>query len=192
MSDLSPEQFVQQTLIDQIGDLVEEKPYIAFATMAIGIEFLGKSIDDSSKDWEEYKHNGYYFKKAIDDIPILNNEYKNIKDLLYNDLRNGFAHLFVPKPSIILSGERELDADHGKEINGKTYLYCKKFYEHFKQACKYVINEGKNFPPGSKWNQPFLSTGTGINQNASFPTNNITSGAVYYANSPTSLIGTRK
>jgi len=50
---MTPKEFIQQVLIDEVGEIHLKYPYISFATMAIGIEFLGKCLN-SHDDWNYY------------------------------------------------------------------------------------------------------------------------------------------
>ena len=77
MKDMFPKDFIKKVLIKEVGELVESKPYIAFALMAIGIEFLGKCLDVKQQDWNKgsSKKN---FNKAIDTLDAFK-KYKAIR-----------------------------------------------------------------------------------------------------------------
>ena len=55
MENVTVENFIQDYLIKQIGEVKACHPYFAFALIAIGIEFLGK-CQNSYTDWNYYKH----------------------------------------------------------------------------------------------------------------------------------------
>ncbi len=46
-----PKDFIQMVLIEGIGDVVKRHPYISFALVAIGIEFLGKCLLIEKNEW---------------------------------------------------------------------------------------------------------------------------------------------
>jgi len=163
MAEMTPQQFIEQTLIEDVGYLVKKgKHYIAFAIMAIGIEVLGKCLN-SKNVWNDPSGSSRSdFKNAIDELDA----FKDYKDKnLYDNLRNGFAHFLAPKSSIILSSGKE--DFHLKLIDGKLlYINCEDFYKDFARACNETVS--KKFHNPNKMNQPFLVTEDG--QNPDFST----------------------
>lgn len=136
---MMPKEFIEQVLIREIGELHEDHPYIAFAIMAIGIEFLGKCLNEFD-DWNESRRSRKDFELAIDEL----DSFKNYRPLLsshnlWDSLRNGFAHSFVPKKTLSLSSKDE--AMHFSTIyHNKINLKCEDFYNDFRNACEEVIN----------------------------------------------------
>jgi hypothetical protein len=48
--EMKPKEFIEVVLINELGEIVSHKPYISFALMAVGLEFLGKCIDTDEQD----------------------------------------------------------------------------------------------------------------------------------------------
>lgn len=124
--------FINKYFIEEIGSLVEERPFVSFVLMAIGIEFLGKCLN--TNDWDEKKEiSGDTFDNAIKSFDSLK-KYQAIPDL-YHSLRCGLAHRLMVKGHIILSPDQNNLTDPNYTIG------CKEFYEDFKQACLDAIDD---------------------------------------------------
>jgi hypothetical protein len=109
--------------------------------MATGIEFLGKCLDNTAKHWNVSGRSESNFKSAIDNINAFI-KYRPYKNILYTDLRCGFAHSFVPKSKLTLSIKDEMPH---MQMNGDVLnLKCEDFYNDFQLACKEII--AKDFP----------------------------------------------
>ena len=125
-----------QSLIDDMEDIVNNHPYHAFALLAIVIEVLGKCFNKSD-DWYERGNSGNDFCSAINLLYGLEKYRKYSEDKeynrLYDVLRNGMLHTFLPKESITLSPN---ESDLSNNIIG-----CKELYQDIKNAWK-EINEG--------------------------------------------------
>jgi hypothetical protein len=153
MSKLTPQQFIQNVLIKEIGEIHSNHPYISFATMAIGIEFLGKCLNESAS-WNENFRSQTNFELAINEL----NSFTKYRLLLtshklWDSLRNGFLHSFVPKNSISLSSKNQ--AKHLQVISStQINLRCEDFYIDFKGACEEVLKM-KTFK-SNKMNEPLL------------------------------------
>lgn len=148
-----PKQFIQKVLIDEIGEIHKNYPYIAFASMTIGIEFLGKCLN-THEDWNKKNRSKKDFQLAVNAL----NSFSKYKPLLrshklWDSMRNGFLHSFVPKESISLSRKGEM-AHMNKITDKKINLECEEFYKDFKMACEKVI-EMNNFKSG-KMNRALL------------------------------------
>jgi len=138
MALMTPKEFIQSTLIDGVGEIHETQPYIAFAVMAIGIEFLGKCINEYD-DWNHRGRSQRDFELAINDL----NSFIKYRPLLashnlWTSLRNGLTHAFVPKGTLTLSSKGE-EAHFTDTSIPIVNLRCENFYEDFKNACKEVI-----------------------------------------------------
>lgn len=127
--DVTVREFIQNYLIDQIGDIKDRHPYFAFLLMAVGIEFLGKC--QNSHDWDDYGKVGPYknFEKGLTIGPLQ----KYINRGLYGTLRNGLAHALLIKQGIKVS-----QGDYPNALNSDT------FYADFKEACESVLNAKDN------------------------------------------------
>jgi len=137
MKTITPKEFIQQVLINEVGEIHERFPYISFATMAIGIEFLGKCLSNE-EDWNKQGNSKTDFEFAINNL----NSFEKYRDFLgeyelWTSLRNGFLHSFVPKNKLTLSSKDEME--HLKEHNGKLNLKCEDLYSDFKLACEEVL-----------------------------------------------------
>ncbi len=147
-----PKEFINSVLIAEIGLIKTKHPYLAFALICSGIEFLGKCL--SKEDWQHYKSNGYYFKFAIEELMP---RYKPLKEDLYQDLRNGMAHVLLPKSKIALT---QISHDKNGEItpgnhpykkDGHYILLIEYFYNDFVEACKKVIRKKEKHVKSDKY-----------------------------------------
>ena len=142
---MTPKEFIQQVLINEIGEIHIKHPYISFGTMAVGIEFLGKCLNQYN-DWDYYKPGlpKKDFERAINQLDAFTKyrQYLN-RFKICDSLRNGFAHAFVPKKTISLSSKDEMK--HLVIHNNMLNLRCEDFYNDFKSACEEIINMEK-FP----------------------------------------------
>jgi hypothetical protein len=154
---MTTKEFIEVTFINQVGQLVETIPYIAFMTMGIGIEFLGKCLN--AGDFNEEGVSRKRFEEAINQIPAFS-KYRFLVGKqspfdLYSCLRCGLAHAAAPKFPITLSSKNEMPNlemhDNGKRVN----LRCEDFYIDFKNACEKLF--GMSSPVADKLSSPFLS-----------------------------------
>lgn len=156
MRTLSPKEFIKQVFIDEVEDLIEKHPYIAFMIMGIGIEFLGKCILTEDSNWDVERKSRRSFEEAVKTLRALQ-KYEPYLDQnghdLYGSLRCGLAHSARPKYKITLSSKNEMPnlATSGDRVN----LKCEDFYADFKQACEEVI--AMDFPDGDKMQEGFLT-----------------------------------
>ena len=162
MAYLMPKDFIKIVLIDELGDMINSKPYLSFTLMAIGVEFLGKCMDVQQSDWN-LGGSETNFRRAINGLnslkiyrdPIL------LKYKLWDSFRNGFAHSFVPKKTLSLSSKNEMVHMNEYLDNGieKINLRCEDFYDHFKSACEEVIKTPFIDRRGviNKMNRPLLA-----------------------------------
>ena len=175
MRELMPKEFIQIVLINEVGEIHLKYPYISFATMSIGIEFLGKCLNEF-QDWNKKDRSRIDFELAINGLNSLSS-YRPLltSHNLWDSLRNGFLHSFVPKNTICLSSKDE--AEHLRQVTAtKINLRCEDFYIDFKGACEEVINM-ITFP-STKMDRPLLDIPTPTetpqsNQSQSPPINNI-------------------
>lgn len=148
-------QFIKNVFIDELEYLKDTNPYIAFAIMAIGVEFLGKCLDEKTQNWNTSRKSRYHFELAINNLFNFK-RYRSYLSThsLWDSFRNGFAHSFVPKSSLSLSSKNERTHlslhNNGLTIN----LKCEDFYNDFKNACLEVIQ--KKFDDEDKMNQDLL------------------------------------
>lgn len=122
--------FIKEFLIDKIGKLKENEPYVAFLMMSIGIEFLGKCLNNSAV-WDTDKMSGSDFNLAITTLTTLR-KYQNMD--LYDKLRCGLAHCMMVKKGLAI---------RDKGSNTSVCISCEEFYKDFKAACEEVMNMPK-------------------------------------------------
>jgi len=151
---MSPKKFIKQTLIKEIGVIVEEgHDYIGFILIAIGIEFLGKCNDCKLKTWHSSKSDHF-----IKGIKLMPKNYHCYGKKLKNLLRNGMAHSFAPKPKLGLPklglSSKKWGLSNLEEKDGQLILVIEDFYNDFKKACKKVLEE--EYPKEDKMNKNFL------------------------------------
>ena len=152
MAILKPKDFIKSVLIDELGSMIEKHPYISFIVMGIGIEFLGKCINNTLNDWNIPGRSDKDFKNAIKSIPSLlkYEPYLTSYDL-YGSFRCGLAHSVAPKYKITLSSKDQLE--HLIEENGRLNLKVEDFYNDFKLVCENVMNNA--YSAGDKMNKNF-------------------------------------
>ena len=115
--------FINDYLINQIGNIKDNHPYFAFLLMAVGIEFLGRC--QSANDWNDRSGSQTYFNEGLDVAPL--QKYKTRYPNLYNQLRCGLAHAYHPD-GIILSDKA-----------GISDINCEEFYTDFVRACRNIL-----------------------------------------------------
>ncbi len=155
---MTPKEFIQQVFINELDKIKSTNPYISFAIMAIGIEFLGKCLDYDAKHWNVPRKSKDNFEYAINRLDSLS-AYRPFltSHKLWDSLRNGFAHSFVPKYPLTLSSKDETAhlVLHGNN-NNRLNLKCEDFYNDFKKACIKVVNMEFS-DPDDKMNKQLLS-----------------------------------
>jgi len=151
-----PKEFIQDVLIDEIGQIHRQHPYISFSLMAIGIEFLGKCLNKYGVWDKQIKGKELPdFNRAIIELKSFYPYKKYLHShKLRDSLRNGFLHSFVPKDKISLSSKDEMS--HLVVHNGVLNLKCEDFYNHFRLACEEVIR--KTDFRSNKIDSPFIHT----------------------------------
>lgn len=153
---MTPKEFINQVFVNELDKIKNDNPYIAFAIIAIGIEFLGKCLDHSASDWNVSGKSKKNFEYAINTLSAFTPYRQYLAShKIWDSLRNGFAHSFVPKHPITLSSKDETGHfvlhQNGKRLN----LRCEDFYCDFKHACLEVVN--MEFPnPDDKMNKELL------------------------------------
>lgn len=154
---MMPKEFINQVFVNELEKLKDSNPYISFAIMAIGIEFLGKCLDTNTQDWNKPSMSKIHFELAINNLSSLE-KYREylISHKLWDSLRNGFAHSFVPKYTLSLSSKDEAPHFYIKNNGLTVNLRCEDFYVDFRDACLEVIDKKFN-DPNDKMNKDVLS-----------------------------------
>lgn len=153
MTVIMPKDFIKNVLIEEMKDVVMKHPYLAFALISIGIEFLGKCMLTECDHWdiklgEQFKP----FDKGMELMITIDNRYAHLN--IRDQLRNGFTHTLLPKTNIALS-EVKHGAIHFEQLNHQTILVIEIFYRDFVRACYSVLNY--SFTSNDKMNSGFLS-----------------------------------
>jgi uncharacterized protein involved in outer membrane biogenesis len=137
MKEIKPKEFIEQVLINEVGEIYENHPYIAFAIISIGIEFLGKCLNNK-EDWNFKGRSKTDFEFAINTLNSFS-KYRNLNYNLQDSLRNGFLHSFTPKENITLSSKNQ-QSHLTVDLDDKLNLNCENFYLDFKNGCKEIIS----------------------------------------------------
>lgn len=151
---MKPKEFIECVLINEIKDVVDKHPYLSFLLIAVGIEFLGKCLLTEKQNWNNIKPDSA-FKKGMELLSEVEPEYS--KHDLKDELRNGFAHTFLPKSKIALSEIRHGARNFQLNSSGQTVLVAEIFYRDFVIACQIILQ--KNYPVEDKMNKNFLDVG---------------------------------
>src|SRR5579872_5113347 len=156
MAEMTTKQFIETTFIHQVGELVQTMPYIAFMTMGIGIEFMGKCLN--AGNWHEEGVSRKRFEEAINNLASFSN-YRHLIGKqsqfdLYGSLRCGLAHAAAPKFPLTLSSKKEMANLTVHSNNQRVNLRCEDFYADFKAAWEELFLMGS--PVAEKLGQPFL------------------------------------
>ena len=135
---MTAKDFLEKQIIPDIQSLVREKPYVAFALISIGIEFLGKGLQ-VNKSWDDDSTKASYsFNLAIK--KLFSTEYQRYSkdNKLYHSFRCGFAHNLLQKPDIALhsTGDNYIK-------DGIIHLSCEKVFEDFNSAATKLLREEK-------------------------------------------------
>jgi hypothetical protein len=152
---MKPKQFIEAVFLTDLSGIID-RPYIAFAIMGTGIEFLGKCLDLSAAHWNVSGRSKKNFEDAINTL----NSFKAYRQFLtshrlWDSLRNGFNHSFVPKWPLTLSSKGECPHLFISQ-NDRLNLRCEDFYHDFRNACLEII-EMEFQDPNDKMNRQLLS-----------------------------------
>lgn len=156
-----PRQFIRGVLVEEIGDVVPDHPYLAFALIGIGIEYLGRALD-TSHTWDYvYPRTAVKpFDLAIDRLFPARYRAQRLRD----PLRNGLLHFYAPKAGLRLA--RLADAGVRRRIArsnhpyvdsaGSVTLVIEYLFGDFRDACDQVVR--MRFPRGDKMSRRFIHT----------------------------------
>lgn len=144
---MNQKEYIQNVLIDEIGDIVSRHAFLSFGLITSGIELLGILIDEKNNFFQKDK-SGERFRAAIDKLfpreYSVYNDIGNTKRLkydLYSELRCGLNHGTIPKTTIGLS-ERKYGEKHlSIRKDGLLVLVVENFYDDFRTACHKVIDK---------------------------------------------------
>lgn len=134
---LSIEDFINKYLIDEIGKIKENHPYMAFVLMSSGIEFLGRYMRNQLTKPNVGR---YCFNYAIKNLEPLNSYLGKVgfDDIsnLYGEFRCGLIHQYrIANTQIILSDQNS---------EGARTINCDDFYKAFAESCKDAVAYVKN------------------------------------------------
>ena len=120
---VSVKDFIDEYLINEIGEIKEKYPYHAFLLMAVGIEFLGRYL--SGYSWEQKGVSETAFNNAILEL-FPKGKYDNFD--LFHNLRCGLAHSLLMQGNLTLSDKKS-----------EGSINCDEFYDDFVEACNKII-----------------------------------------------------
>ena len=145
---ISASTFIEHTLIGEYGDIVNEgkHDYLSFLLIACGIEFLGRCMESEGTDWQDPYKSRYYFGRRMS---LFKQDYDNLADTLYKELRCGFCHSLLPEEKIIVSSKKPQDLNCIP-----ICLNLHTFFNDFKDACNALLNDDAH---KDRLNQLFLA-----------------------------------
>ncbi|MFA5413238.1 MAG: hypothetical protein WC348_01720 [Patescibacteria group bacterium] len=151
-----PKEFIRITFLEQYRQISYKYPYLSFVLIGIGIEFLGKCLDEN-RSWQQSGFSAIHFNMAINElmpkyIPF------NSQFNLCDSLRNGMTHALLPKHNIGLTHREEAKRYgnyHLKIVNGQLILVAEDLYDDFRKACNIIME--CNFEKNNKMNMDALS-----------------------------------
>lgn len=150
------EDFINKVLIEEIGDIKDPHPYLAFPLICEGIEFLGKM--NSPDSWEGRYLSKKHFNEALNQYDSLN-KYKHTN--LYEIIRCGFCHGLRPS-----SGNGKCEYYLCQDIkppyrtkDGKKIIFISinQLYNDFKEACECLLKDRKSLYEHEELNNGFLA-----------------------------------
>jgi hypothetical protein len=152
-----PKEYISTVLIGEIGNIYLQHPYLAFSLICMGIEFLGKCIDET-KEWGGGS-SGVQFKTAI--VTLFPEKYHSHINTLYKELRSGLVHRSTPGQVMLTENKNDVAGElayinHPYNNDEGLLLVIEYFYFDFVEACKKVLSTES---PNSKMNKPILVVG---------------------------------
>jgi hypothetical protein len=147
--------FVNTVFLDELRRMTYDYGlhYLAFGTIAVGIEFLG-----ACEDLHPFEHPGQSksrFTLGIDkymaNVDSRYSSYNNENSLffLYKHLRCGMAHIMRPQGNIGFTcreaaqkaGHSHLSLLHGEHV---LLMTAEDFYDDFEKACGFLLSDLPN------------------------------------------------
>jgi len=150
-----PKEFINITFLQQYKQIAYKYHYISFILIGIGIEFLGKCLDED-RSWQQSGFSKIHFNKAINELMPKYIPY-NSEFNLCDSLRNGMAHALLPKYRIGLTNREEAKKygnHHLKIRDGNLILVAEDLYDDFERACQTIMH--CEFGKNSKMNKNAL------------------------------------
>lgn len=144
------ESFIKTVLLKDVRRMTYEcgLHYLAFGTIAVGIEFLGACED--LLPFGEPRQSAARFKAGIDaymaPLDVRYSTFNNPANpfYLYKHLRCGMAHIMRPQGAVGFvsrEGATKTGHTHLSTVNGGAALLmiAEDFYDHFEQACNALL-----------------------------------------------------
>lgn len=125
-TEVTVKDFIEQYLVKEIADIKDEHPYLAFELIAVGIEFLGRCINNRKP--EDQKCSAADFNLAL---MCMDPQGKYRQMNLYKKLRCGLVHSMMVGKLITLSDGSDPSAEN---------LNIDEFYSDFKDLCLKVAD----------------------------------------------------
>lgn len=154
--------FIEKQLIPSIKNISSSYHYLSFGLVSIGIEFLGKCLDETHDfDYYKPKLSEKQFKLAL--RTLFKDYWKtcnknNIN--LYKCLKNGFLHSYRPKSPIWLRDiSSTTETNHLTMKNKRFTIIIEKLVKDYEEAAKIVVTKIRSGElKHSKVKTPFIRT----------------------------------
>lgn len=164
-TNLPIEEFVKRVFLNDLRGMIYEARlhYLAFGTIAVGIEFLGACVD--AYPFNESGHSAERFDRGVQDfLSTSDARYEQYNKMtsryrLYKHLRCGMSHVMRPQGKVLFTSREESTQDgtkHLEIINEQLLLVCEDFYDHFASACQLLVDRLPGLK-SSKLERPYLA-----------------------------------
>lgn len=153
------DKFILEVILGSSKLLTVQFPFTAFGVISIGIEFIGKCLDEEV-EFHEFKRGlpKKHFDMTINTLMI---KYKPLNDKydFQDKLRNGFLHSFCPKRPLWLRDANSATEPHLTEKDGVVHLIIEELYKDFEVAANRIVADiaSKKFN-NPKMYRPYLQT----------------------------------
>jgi hypothetical protein len=158
--------FIRVVLLNDLRRMVYEAKlhYLAFGTIAVGVEFLGAC--DDRHPFQQSGLSESRFNLGIQRLSRSDSRYGQYNQrsspyCLYRFLRCGTAHVMRPAGAVLFSQRShwaQRPGSHLAEFNGQLLLICEDFYDHLARGCETLIEDLPRMT-APKLQNPYLCVG---------------------------------
>jgi hypothetical protein len=152
-----PKDFILNSLMGEIGDIIRGHAYLSFILICSGIELLGKCLEPNASFSDDGKQ-GEYFKKAIKEL--FPECYHDHIQHLYSDLRCGMLHSYLAGKYKLMELKNDPAGQHAYATHlaeNSDIIVLDYLFFDFIQACQKVLN--MDFAEDDKMTKPFIIIG---------------------------------
>lgn len=159
MAGLSLKSFIETILINDLGRMTKDYGlhYLAFGSIAVGIEFLGACQDEEPFSKERLSRKR--FNAGINDfMRRIDKRYYDFNQdgspfNLYEQLRCGMSHVLRPQGTLKFCGKEAAEKDGYKHLeilpsNLGVLMTAEDFYDDFAKACHLLLADLPNKTSG--------------------------------------------